>query len=327
MYNGNIREPHLNVRLILCTSWLLLLLLPTTLLAEQLSFSKQEQDESYLFTYQWLDSNKNEQGLSFQLSKNVLFNQFRDFQNYQPTMANLYINKNILKAWRRNPILHSELNLVKERDHYKLVLTANNNKALMESREQLSILEKGITQQYFEEHYYHRFINHNGLLSIKPNHIAIADASVDSFKIIKPLILSQVETESIRVVTNYILGFSQAIPYSELQSRTTSSGQGFNTPYKLLWENQGDCDSKVTMSAAILRALMPRVKIIMVFIDGHALMGIEARPQGSDVTLVHNKQTYVLGEPTGPAIWPLGTVAQDSEQAVLSGLYHVEEVR
>lgn len=310
----------------LCTSWLLFLLLPTSLFAKQLSFSKEEQIENYRFNYRWLDSNNNEQALSFQLSKSVLFNQFRNFQNYQPTMANLYINKNILKAWRKKPIPHAELNLVQEFDHYKLVLTANNDKTLMESRNQLSILEKDITKRYFEEHYYHRFINHNGQLAIKPNHTAIANASVDDLKIMKPIILSQVETESIRVVTNYVLGFSQAIPYSELQSRTTSSGQGFNTPYKLLWENQGDCDSKVTMSAAILRALMPRVKIIMVFIDGHALMGIEARPQGNDITLVHNKQTYVLGEPTGPASWPLGTIAQTSEQAVLSGLYHVEEV-
>ena len=82
----------------------------------------------------------------------------------------------------------------------------------------------------------------------------------------------------------------------------------------------------MTLTAAILRSLMPRVKIILVFIEGHALIGIEARQEGNDMTINYDNTTFVLGEPTGPASLALGKVSIDSEQAILNGLYTVEVV-
>lgn len=295
--------------------------------AEQLSFSKQEKPQSYVFKYRWLDSQKNEKDLSFELSKDVLFNQFRNFQAYQPDMVNAYINKNIYKAWQKDPKPQSTLTLKKHQNMFTLELNAQNNNALLMGQEHLIQLRKKISHAYFDTNYYHQFTNYDGKLAIKPNHVAIANKSVQHFKSTKPIILSTIGVEKVRSVTNFILSFSQSIPYSTLVSRTTSSGQGFNTPFKLLFENQGDCDSKVTLNAAILRSLMPRVKMIMVFIKGHALLGIEVRPTGNDKTLVHNQITYVLAEPTGPAIWPLGTIAKSSEQAILNGLYIAEEIK
>lgn len=295
--------------------------------AKQLSFSKQEKPKSYVFQYRWLDAQENEKDLSFELTKDVLFNQFRNFQTYQPDMVNAYINKNIFKAWRKDPKPQAVLNLKKHQNTFKLELTAQNHDALIMGQEHLAHLTKKVSNTYFETHYYHQFMNYDGKLAIKPNHVEIANKSVQYFKSTKPIILSKIGVENVRTVTNYILGFSQSIPYSTLVSRTTSSGQGFNTPFKLLWENQGDCDSKVTLNAAILRSLMPRVKMIMVFIKGHALLGIEVRPKGNDKTLVYNQITYVLAEPTGPAIWPLGTIADSSDQAILSGLYTAEKIK
>lgn len=306
---------------------LVIMLLSSNVQAKQLNFLKEEKGDGYVFQYRWIDAQKNEQSLSFEFPKDVLFNQFRNFQTYQYDIANAYINKNIFKAWRKAPIPQATLNLTKQQNTFQLSLTAQNNDALILGKEHLAKLTKDTAKLYFDTHYYHQFLNYDGTLAIKPNHIDIANQSVQYFKPIKPILLSNIRVENVRAVTNYILGFSQSIPYSTLASRVTSSGQGFNTPFKLLWENQGDCDSKVTLNAAILRSMMPRVKMIMVFIKEHALLGIEVRPSGNDKTLVHNQVTYVLAEPTGPAIWPLGTIAESSEQAVLSGLYVVEQIK
>lgn len=300
--------------------------LSITVAAKQLSFNKQEQDDSYQFNYHWLDAKQEEKQLSFSLSKDLLFNRFRNFKRYQANIANQYINKSILKTWRKDPHNNSQLTLRKKQGRYELQLSSNNDKDLALAQKKLAELEQKARKSYLEKHFYHQFITYDGQLAIKPDHQRIAQLSVDDFKPIKPLILAEVDIKNIRYATNYVLSFSQAIPYSPLESRRTSSGAGFNPPAKLLWENQGDCDSKVTLTAAILRSLMPRVKIILVFIEGHALIGIEARQEGNDMTINYDNTTFVLGEPTGPASLALGKVSIDSEQAILNGLYTVEVV-
>jgi len=119
----------------------------------------------------------------------------------------------------------------------------------------------------------------------------------------------------------------QSIPYAKLESRLTSSGAGFSPPLDLLYRNKGDCDSKVTLTAAILRALMPRINLTIIYIDNHALLGIDILPEGDEVTIVKDDITYVVAEPTGPAILALGQVASFSKQAVLAGLYNAEKFK
>ena len=292
--------------------------------AKQISFSKQEHNENYQFNYRWLDHQDKERHIAFQLPKDVLFNRFRDFKAYKPNVANLYINKNILKAWRKDPLPQSQLTLIKKQGLYELQLTAVNNEVLMAAQKKLVLLEQEARKNYLDKHHYHQFITYDGRFGLKPDHNKIAQLSIKDFKPIKPLILEQVDIKNIRYATNYILSFSQSIPYSALASRVTSSGAGFNPPNKLIWENQGDCDSKVTLTATILRALMPRVKIALVFINNHALIAIETIVEGDDVTITHNKTNYILADPTGPAIMPLGKLSVDSEQAILNGLYSIE---
>jgi hypothetical protein len=112
---------------------------------------------------------------------------------------------------------------------------------------------------------------------------------------------------------------------STLESRITSSGSGFNPPLQVLWENQGDCDSKMTLTAALLRALMPRIDMTLIYIDGHAFIGIDIPGQANEVTIEHNEVKYLLAEPTGPALLPLGTLAPESELAINQGHYIAQD--
>ncbi|MCI2285671.1 hypothetical protein L3081_22700 [Colwellia sp. MSW7] len=130
--------------------------------------------------------------------------------------------------------------------------------------------------------------------------------------------------KNIRKVTDYVLSFVQNIPYATLESRVTSSGTGFNSPAKLLWENQGDCDSKVTLTATILRALMPRIPMVMIFIDQHAFIGIATPATTGEMTIEYQGVNYLLGEPTGPGLYKLGKLAPESELAINQGRYVVE---
>lgn len=292
--------------------------------AEQLLFSKQEKNDLYLFNYQWLDSTKQKQSMSFSLSKSALFDRFRNFRRYKSSHAEKSIYRSIKKKIRQKPLSGVQIKFLPSQDHIKITITGDDPLKIKQAQQQLAVLEQQATKNYLENNYYQQFITVDQINGIKPDHTRIAAASVADLKSLKPIILDEVSIQNIRKVTNYVLNFVQNIPYSPLESRLTSSGAGFNPPLKLLWENQGDCDSKVTLTGALLRSLMPRIGIIFVFIDQHAFIGLAIPANEDEITITQDNITYVLAEPTGPALLNLGQLAPESEQAIYRGHYIVE---
>jgi len=293
--------------------------------AEQISFSKQSIGELHQFNYQWKDHQGVIQQIQFELPTRTLLSKFRNFKTYQPRMAEQWVTKSLQKYVRNNPVkgVTVKFGSYLSGDTIKFLGSdpVEINKAATALEEERIKLYK----QYLDGIYYHSFTTPDNQLAVKPNHRKIAYESIDDLKPLKPIILESASIKNIRKVSNFVLGFIQSIPYAELTSRVTSSGSGYNPPLKVLWENQGDCDSKVTLSAALLRSLMPRIKIAMIYIDKHALLGIDIPPMGDELSITHNGTTYLLAEPTGPAIMRLGEVAYNSKQAVLSGHYTIEE--
>ena len=291
--------------------------------AEQLRFSKKDLDENFQFSYAWLDINNQEQSLTFALNKATLFNRFRHFKTYKAKFAQQYVNRSLQKKLIEKPIPSVQISFNK--DGSGIQIKGRNQKAVNAAQAQISKMEQQLSDKYLSKNYYQRFTTYDNIVGIKPYHVRFANESVEDLKPIKKLILNKVSIKNIRKVTDFTLGFIQSIPYSTLESRATSSGAGFSPPLKLLWENQGDCDSKVTLTAALLRTLMPRVKMVMVFIEQHALMGINVSAKGDEETITFDGTTYVLAEPTGPALYLLGEISAESKLAIDNNHYSVEK--
>ena len=303
----------------------LLLLFITKTQAQQISFSKNEVEQGYRFQYQWLDHTKTKQSMSFTLTQEGLFERFRSFKTYQNGYAQKEILKRIKKKMQQNPMQGVQIIYRQQQDRFLIEAKGSDRNKVAETYQKLAQLENEVMQQYFEDNYYETFTNHEQVSGIKVDHVSIANDSVFDLKPLKPLILDHVSIKNIRKVTNYVLGFVQSIPYNALESRLTSSGIGFNPPLKVLWKNQGDCDSKMTLTAALLRALMPRIDMALLYIDGHAFIGINIQGEPGEVTITHNNVKYLLAEPTGPAILPLGTIAPESELAINQGHYTAQD--
>ncbi len=290
--------------------------------AAQTDFSKHAENGSYLFKYQWLDINKQPQSFNFTIDNPSLFSRFRHFKTYKPEIAQNHISKSILRGLRKEPfddvrVEYSELNK-------SITLHSQDQDALYIAENRLKQWQVEYLAQYLERNDYHRYITHEGESGIKPNHVAIAAASVELFKPFKEAVLDIVEIKDVRKVSNFILGFVQSIPYSTLESRVTSSGAGYSVPTKVLWENQGDCDSKMTLTAAIMRAIMPRIDLVFVYLDNHAILGVGIEPQGDDHYIKVNGNNYVLADPTGPKLMNLGELSFDSEQSINGNHYTAE---
>lgn len=303
---------------------IILIFVSSTLAAQQLSFNKINKGNSYQFNYQWLDHKQQPQEISFELSNSALFNKFRNFRVYKPQFAAEYINKKVIKHFNKEPI--EQVQITFDRQEKGISIQSNNLAKAKEARKKVESLTTEITNTYLKQNWYHSFTTHQNIRAIKPDHVTISALSVTDLKPMRPLILEKVSIKNIREATNFVLGFIQNIPYSTLESRINSSGAGFNPPSKLLWENQGDCDSKATLATAILRTLMPRVKMVIVFIENHALIGIETLAEGDETTITLDGITYLLGEPTGPSLLPLGKLDQASELAILQGQYIAEAI-
>ncbi|WP_258872703.1 hypothetical protein [Thalassotalea euphylliae] len=290
--------------------------------AEQTSFNKRERGDNYEFSYQWRDHNQQPQAMQFSLSKQALFSPFRRFRAYNTDIAAQHVQRQIRQYLKQNPI--AGVNVTFGNALSDIRLSGRNPQDVNHASEVIKAQELTFFNEYLRSQYYHQFTDHSGTAGIKPDHVRIARDSVQTLAPTKPIILDIVNVKNIRLVTNYVLGFVQNIPYSPLASRLTSSGAGFNVPTKVLWENQGDCDSKMTLTIAILRALMPRINMVMVYIDQHAFIGLEMLPEAGDVTLNYRGRTFVLGDPTGPRLMPLGQLSFEAEQAVRAKHYTVE---
>lgn len=292
--------------------------------AKQISFSKYLKDDHHTFNYQWLDHDNQQQSMSFSLTKAALFERFRMLKSYQGEFAQKSIMRTVRKQLKDEPLKGVQTFFVQKNGDMIIQIKGRNDEDVAQGYQKVKEIEKKASEQYFKDNYYQLFTTHDEQSGVKVNHVSIANESIADFKSLKPIILDKVSIQNVREVTNFVLSFVQTIPYSTLESRITSSGAGFNPPAKLLWENQGDCDSKMALTATILRALMPRMNMAMIYIDQHAFIGIAIPATAGEMSIEHLGVNYLLGEPTGPALYKLGELAPESELAIDQGRYIAE---
>ena len=304
------------------------LLLTCSVSAKQINFSKQLNSEvdQYIFNYQWLDHNKQTQTLNFQITKPALFEHFRMLKPYQDDHAQKFILHTLKKQLDEKPLNGAQAFFLQQDGKTVVQVKGLDNKKVARAYQKVKIIRKKASEQYYKDNYYQLFTSYDGQSGIKMNHARIANESVADFNFLQEKIAAQVPAKGARELSNYVLGFVQSIPYSTLESRITASGTGFNSPAKLLWENQGDCDSKVTLTASILRTLLPNIGMMIVYIDEHAFMGIAMPAIAGESTLAYQGINYVLAEPTGPALSRLGELSSKAALAINQGRYTAEVI-
>ncbi|MGY6038374.1 transglutaminase domain-containing protein [Aeromonas sp. AE23HZ002T15] len=182
--------------------------------------------------------------------------------------------------------------------------------------------------EWLKQHYFQRFTPYDGVPAIKQDHVRIALESRAELAPLADQLKRQgtTEVEARQQTVAFMLDFVQAIPYRLLDSQSGRAGKGFLTPRQVLEQNAGDCDSKVTLMAAMLAQLFPELPQAMVFVPGHALLGVALPARSGDAVLNWEGQTYLLMEPTGPAQLPMGQLAPTSRTLVDSRQLSVQPV-
>ena len=180
-------------------------------------------------------------------------------------------------------------------------------KAAQAAMEEAEAAMEASQQQWLAEHQV--FELQPGVLSY--DHAAVV---VERTHAVAPVAAALREgTTTPRAFLSRTLGFTQSIPYQKARRRSDS---GFQRPLALLARNKGDCDGKSTLFLSLVRAELPDVPLIMVYLPGHALVGLGITPEDGDRSFTVAGQTYVFAEPVGPGALPLGQVAPTNIDAL-----------
>ncbi|MDM5130708.1 transglutaminase-like domain-containing protein [Aeromonas piscicola] len=222
-----------------------------------------------------------------------------------------------------------EVQIALSRPDMKLHLKSRNQDKAREALAWLTQQRDKLESEWLKQHYFQPFTPPDGVPAIKQDHVRIA---LESRTELAPLAeqLKQAgttETEARQKTVAHMLGFIQAIPYQLLDSQSGRSGKGFLSPRQVLEQNRGDCDSKVTLMAAMLAQLFPELRQAMVFVPGHALLGVALPAKPGEATLSWEGETYLLMEPTGPGQFAMGRIASTSQTLVDSKQLSVQPVQ
>ena len=112
------------------------------------------------------------------------------------------------------------------------------------------------------------------------------------------------------------LSFVQSIPYEKGKN---GADKGFRLPLSLLAKNRGDCDSKAVLYLALLRAAHPKMETAVVYIKGHAFVALGIAPKKGEMTFEAAGRRWVIAEPVGPAMSPIGQAAKNSKKKARQG--------
>lgn len=316
-------------KLVLSFFLLLINLVSPNVFSEQLYFNKTQVGDKTKFEYKWQNNNARPYSLDFELNTKAINSDFRHFKSLTPSRLQMYSVKKLKQAAAQ---LDPRKGSVKIKPSYQGVEFEFKSTS-REWMEQQSVTLKNVydssLKNYLHQEYYIEFqpIGYRGnssTLSYKPDHVRFAKESADSLAPIIKRLKKILPRANARRTAIFLLSWLQTIPYSTLESRTQSNGSGFSPPIKLISNNKGDCDSKVTLMASILKAMYPRLRVAIIYVPEHALIGLNVSHLSTDYKLQIDGLDYTLAEPTGPRMIKFSEISERSKKFIESGMYQTE---
>jgi len=280
--------------------------------AEQRQFRLKSYGNEVAYNYQWADLQQQVHKLGFNLPQYLVQKGASEFQPFEEAKATAYIQQRITA---QGGSLAPGVQIIFDDGNattgfgYKVRATSQDGVANMTVAGQKV---QALLAEYLSTIFMH-FQDADGKF-IVPDYKRIVERYTVPMRPVALAMRRDLMGLDSRAQFNYILSFFQSIPYDRLESRATSNGSGFATPFEVLTRNRGDCDSKTVAMISLLRNFFPQLRMIMILIPEHAFLGVEL-PQGpGDFALGVEGRRYVLADPTGPGLYPLGQVTDRSQE-------------
>lgn len=277
--------------------------------AKQIGFARQVDKGTIEYSYHFNDAEGREQKLRFRLPEGVVTRGHREYRPIDsPEVANSLKRRveQSLDAYVRP--MGGTITVTVERKkgslsvHYEVKLPPNRATAAVEAE-----VERRAETATSETYAAFFNVRDSAGVEVRPDFERIVPRAVADLKPVADAIAAQTDNERERIAL--ALAFVQSIPYAVPDRRSQG---GFVMPSAFFDLNRGDCDVKSAALAAILMSLLPNRSIVMVLPPEHALLAVDIPSAGDEAKIVVNGRSYVLLEPTGPALWAIGRVAEET---------------
>lgn len=290
--------------------------------AAQTDFNVFADARTVTYRFGWIGHDGKPYKSFFRLARNDVETSAKDFQPFDNVAASKYVSEviNAYNAQRKRQGVKMDMAIVGDR--VKFSATEMTQADFNAEVKNVKAMRKKAMDTFIASNLYTKVTD----TSVMPDHKRIASMYVGRMRTVAESLARSSPSYDPRARINTVLSFLQALPYDTLDDRTTSNGAGFVTPIQLLTQNKGDCDSKAVAMASILRNLYPKLRIVMIYIPGHAFVGLKMDPEPNDVALKIGKHKFVLAEPVGPARVPLGQIAPDSYAKLKQYEFSYQEV-
>ena len=312
---------------LVCICFLTTLFTPASNALQQTLFERHDSHPLISLNYQWREAAGQNRNLSVELDKDSFLSSLKRFRNYDPKRANRELFKRLHRYIRQQNYRGVEVDLGPREQHINVsVRNGFNRQQQAEYQQQAQRVRDYYKQQwtdYLSANFYQQLTLPLGEHGIIPDAVAIAKSQRPLFKPVIDQIGQTLRDNSRRSYANFIAQFIQAIPYTTLEDGINSRGDGFIPPNQVLFYNQGDCDSKASLMAALLHPIIPQAKMAIIYLPGHALFAVNMASEKGDSMIRHDGSEMVLVEVAGPAMMSAGTISQQSQFYIDSGQYSV----
>lgn len=281
--------------------------------AQQTAFYTKNSNKQTQFNYQWKEQDKT-YNLAFSIPNTTLYAMPASPANFNQQLLIDSVYRSVMMHAKTIDPTVARVRVRKARDG--LSFNVRSSHSTDEILAQLSAANEEAKQVYLDEKLLvaHQVINNS--TSLRHDYSKYVSLSSESIKAVANAIVEIQQNKSPREFIEIALSWIQTIPYNTIESRLNSNGSGFVSPRDLLIQNKGDCDSKSTLLAALLKAYNPKLDVQMVYLSDHALLGLAIKPKSTDITVKRQGIEYVLIEPTGPAQYPIGKVSDSTNMSL-----------
>ncbi|MGB3726339.1 MAG: hypothetical protein WA981_11275 [Glaciecola sp.] len=306
----------INTRSTICLVVLVCLTYTGLVSAKQTQFMVKGSGNQTVFSYEWQQQDKNYR-LNFSILSTELYAMPGSPAAYRSALLHEYVYKRVMQAAQKIDPTFANINVNKKHDGLSFQVKSRNQNSAQATLRELEQAHEQAQNDYYSEHLFVTYKENSGQRTIRHDHAKYTALShgalapvVDAIKAI------QQNPNNPREFVSIALSWIQNIPYNTLENRLSSNGAGFASPRDLIMQNKGDCDSKSTLLAAVLKAYNPNIDIQMVYLPEHALLAIGMRKLPKEMTISQKGLNYVLVEPTGPAQFAIGEVADSTKLAL-----------
>lgn len=288
-------------RLLLCC----VLMMPLSQ-AAPLHLTLQPSPQQLQFHYRF-DIAGQPQQLSFSVENASLSEHFRQFRALKPALLYQYLWRDLRSHVARYPGVRLQRLPPKDALSYKLQTA--DRKLLAKLNTELQQLRAERMAFYLQQQYYYVLDLPWGEQAIVVDHQRVMHDSLPDLLPVATAWHHKLANVSSRQSLAALSSWIQQIPYQDLSDRQQSSGASFSPPLKLLQEHRGDCDSKAVLLAALLRMLLPDVKLAMIYLPQHAVLAVQLPTTAADMTVTIDGRDYLLVDATGPALLTPGQIS------------------